>query len=160
MYWLGLAKCRTSALAALETAFGPGDIEVDTLGSLNHYVEVQLRLVEGLRRLARRESLEQLCEFMTDGDRLRIRTWFCSMRRDSDGHVDIGETQSLFARMEVTTDRQAMYRFLSHFKSRSIASATTFRAAKSHGQGGQWQRSFSIEEFASLLCRRIVTWCL
>merc|ERR1719453_2400754 len=111
-FWLGLTRRRTAVLMTLETAFGLGDIDVAGIKKLSKYAEVQIRLIEGLRQLARRESLEQLSEYITDMGRLR--TWFHTMKRDATGHADIVEVQNLFARMEVTSDRQTLFRFLTH----------------------------------------------
>jgi len=160
MFWLGLTRRRGAALMTTELAFGQGDIDGATLRRLTAYLEVQLRLVEGLRRLARLESLEQLCEFITDWARLR--TWFYTMKRDTTGHVDIVEVQNLFARMEVTSDRQALFRFLSYVAKNEFIPAGS--AAKPSGgseqQAGLENRTFGIADFASLLCRCAVTWCL
>ena len=42
-----------------------------------------------LRQLIRRESLEQLCEYITSNGFQRLRAWFNSMRADQFGCVDI-----------------------------------------------------------------------
>jgi len=160
MYWLGLARKRASALLALETAFGAGDVEVNSLLSLNQYVEVQLALVEGLRSLARKESLERLCEFMMDSDRLRIRSWLSSMRRESDGRADIAQILDLFTHMGIAADRQAVFRFLSSFKNQGKRPGVA-RAPEGQRRGAlPSQRSFSAEDLGALLCRCLVTWCL
>lgn len=162
MFWMGLSRRRHSALATLELAFGPGDIRVEAIKGLAQFTEVQLRLVEGLRRLARRESLEQLCEYMTDSDWLQIRMWFYAMKRDSDGYVDIVEVQNLFARMEVTSDWQVLFRFLS-FAARSDAPQTgpdPPGGSVPSARGRTAQRKFSVETFASLICRCTITWCM
>merc|ERR1711879_947996 len=99
MLWLGVTRKRLSAMETIEVAFGPGDISVEAISSLIQYNEVQVRLVEGLRRLSRKESSEQLCEFMTDQDWERVRSWFCKMKRDTTNHVDIVEVQKWFAKM-------------------------------------------------------------
>lgn len=160
MYWLGLARRRASALLALETAFGAGEIEVGTLLSLNQYVEVQLALVEGLRSLARKESLERLCEFMMDSDRLRIRSWLSSMRRESDGRADIAHILDLFTHMGIAADRQAVFRFLSSFKNQGRRSGVAGAPEGQRRGALPSQRSFSAEDLGALLCRCLVTWCL
>jgi len=161
MFWLGLTRRRSAALATVEVAFGPGDINVNALLDLTEYMEVQLRLVEGLRRLARRESLEQLCEFMTDSDRLRLRTWFYSMKTDTNGLVEV---QNLFARMEVTPDRQVLFRFLGYVaRNRTSAPGQSAGAAPpstSRKKAAPSQRKMGVDDFASLICRCTVTWCL
>jgi len=155
-FWLGLTRRRTAVLITLELAFGPGNIDVGGIQKLSRYAEVQIRLIEGLRHLARRESLEQLCEYITD--MMRLRTWFHTMKRDTTGHADIVEVQNLFARMEVTSDRQTLFRFLTHIiHSEVLPSATAERGEK---QGAIGKRTFGIGDFASLLCRCAVAWCL
>lgn len=149
-FWLGLTRRRTAALTTLELAFGPGDIDVSNILKLARYIEVQIRLIEGLRQLARRESLEQLCDFIID--MARIRKWFQSMKRDTIGHVDIVEVQNLFARMQVTSDRQTLFRFLKHITGE-------FSAASMAGSV-EIQRTFGIGDFASLLCRCATAWLL
>lgn len=161
MLWLGLARRRSAALTALELAFGPGRVEIAEVLRLDRNVEVQLRLVEGLKRLTRHESLEQLCEYVIDWTRLR--GWFQEMKQDTSGRVDVVEVQHLFARMELTSDRQALFRFLS-FVARGgalPARAGTQKAASTAPRAGDFNgRTFGIEEFASVICRCIVTWCL
>lgn len=161
MLWLGLARRRSAALAALELAFGPGRVEVAEVLRLDRNVEVQLRLVEGLKRLTRHESLEQLCEYVIDWTRLR--GWFQEMKQDTSGRVDVVEVQHLFARMELTSDRQALFRFLS-FAARSGAlpvKSGSQRASSAAPRAGDFNgRTFGMEEFASVICRCIVTWCL
>eukprot|EP00929_Paragymnodinium_shiwhaense_P007486 TRINITY_DN111405_c0_g1_i1.p1 TRINITY_DN111405_c0_g1~~TRINITY_DN111405_c0_g1_i1.p1 ORF type:complete len:684 (-),score=141.82 TRINITY_DN111405_c0_g1_i1:195-2246(-) len=170
MFWLGLTRRRTAALACLEQAFGPGDIDTASISNLCDYAEVQARLVDGLREMARKESLEQLCEYMTDVARIRI--WFYSMKRDPLGHVDIAEVQNLFARMEVTRDRQALFRFLRHeLRSGNFAPSSPVAAAPTSPvsalDGGTFAdsatapaRTFGITEFASMLCRCTISWCI
>lgn len=155
-FWLGLTRRRVAALTTLELAFGPGNIDVANIQKLSRYAEVQIRLIEGLRQLARRESLEQLCEFITDMS--RIRTWFQTMKRDTTGHVDIVEVQNLFARMEVTSDRQTLFRFLTHI----VHSDTLPSVSADRGeiQGAIVKRTFGIGDFASLLCRCATAWLL
>lgn len=161
MFWLGLTRRRGAALMTLELAFGPGDIQGPVLRKLTAYIEVQLRLVEGLRRLARLESFEHLCEFITDMGRLR--TWFHTTKRDTTGRVDIVEVQNLFARMEVTSDRQALFRFLSYVAHNDVLPVPG--AIQKSNPGAELQarlqnRTFGIADFASLLCRCAVAWCL
>mmetsp|Transcript_115379 Transcript_115379/g.182325 ORF Transcript_115379/g.182325 Transcript_115379/m.182325 type:complete len:644 (+) Transcript_115379:73-2004(+) len=157
MFWLGMTRKRSAALMTLKLAFGAGDIDTACMKSLARYAEVQIRLIEGLRQLARRESLEQLCEYITD--MMRLRTWFHTMKQDTYGHADIVEVQNLFARMEVTSDRQALFRFLSAVvHSNALPSATADRAGGSNG--GLRHRTFGIGDFASLLARCSIAWCL
>jgi len=154
---LGITRKRSAALMTLELAFGAGDIDTACMRSLARYAEVQIRLIEGLRQLARRESLEQLCEYITD--MMRLRTWFHTMKQDTYGHADIVEVQNLFARMEVTSDRQALFRFLSAVvHSNVLPSATADRTGGSNG--GLRHRTFGIGDFASLLARCSIAWCL
>lgn len=166
MFWLGLSRRRNAVLVAMEMGYGKGPIDVSLMMYNTQFGEVQVRLVEGLRRLARRESLDQLCEFTTDWN--RINAWFYSMKVDINSKVDIVEVQNLFARMEVTTDRQALFRFLG-FVARSNSTRmhskmpTTDSTPFSFGRKNNKdyaQRSLSINDFAGMLCRCIVTWCL
>lgn len=156
MFWLGLTKKRSAALTTLQVAFGPGDIPAAAIAVMGQYSEVQIRLVEGLRNLARRDSLEQLCEFMTDHNNLHLRHWFNSMPCDPARCVDITQVQNLFARMEVTKDRQSLFRFLSF-----IAETPSPGNAKDpREKSASDQRKFSSDGFASLICRCAVAWCL
>lgn len=159
MFWLGLARRRSSALTVLALAFGPGDIRTESIRELNTYAEVQARLVEGLRRLVRHESLEQLCEYLVDGDLLKVRTWFYTMKRSPKGHVDIVEVQNLFAREGVTSDRQALFRFLSHL-ARSGALPVRPGSAGDESKAAVKLGKFGLEDFAAIVCRCIVAWCL
>jgi len=152
MFWLGLTRRRSAALTTMELAFGPGDVDVAAISHLGQYVEVQVRLIDGFRQLARVQSLDQLCEFMTDWSRLR--EWFYSMRRDPTGHVDVVEVQNLLARMEVTSDRATLFRFLSF-----VARSGTMPGSKGR-QGTLERRTLGIEDFASLICRCAIAWCL
>jgi hypothetical protein len=160
MFWLGLTRRRAAALTTLELAFGEGMIDTSHLRNLSKYADVQIRLIDGLRLLARRESLEQLCEYTTD--MIRLRTWFHTMKCDTAGHVEIGEVQNLFARMEVTSDRQALFRFLNH-----VAHSDRLPPAAVHkGEGNTkaasvgFRINFSMNDFASLICRCSMAWCL
>merc|ERR1711904_403669 len=125
MLWLGSARRRVAALSVIEFAFGHGDrVDKQDITGLAQHAEVQLRLHDGLRRMARRESLEQTCEFITDKNRLR--DWFCSMDRDRYGRVGVEEVQNLFVRMEITTDRKALFRLLhASFGQKDASSPTT-----------------------------------
>lgn len=152
-FWLGLTRRRQAALMIIELAFGRDDIEVTAIQKLSRYAEVQIRLIEGLRQLARRESLEQLCEYITD--MTRVRNWFHTMKRDTTGHADIVEVQNLFSRMEVTSDRQTLFRFLTH-----IIHSEVLPSASAAGKAPGGTRTFGIGDFASLLCRCAVAWCL
>eukprot|EP00913_Durusdinium_trenchii_P005393 g5028.t1 len=109
------ARCNSTPLGKSGLVRNPNLLELIDSGALlvmGEHVEVQMRLVEGLRHLIRRESLEQLCEYITGNNFQRLRAWFNSMRADQFGCVDITQVQSLFARMEVTTDRQTLFRLL------------------------------------------------
>ncbi|CAE7358109.1 unnamed protein product [Symbiodinium natans] len=65
MFWLGLTKSRTASMETLRMGFGSLQIENSTLLVLGDHVEVQMRLVEGLRHLVRRESAEHMCEYIS-----------------------------------------------------------------------------------------------
>lgn len=143
MFWLGLTRSRSAALVILELAFGPGNIPTDAIRELSPYLDVQVRLVEGLMKLAKRASLEHLCEFLTESDLLNVRTWFSSMKRSPDGHVDTVEVQNLFAREGVTSDRQALFRFLRHVARSEVL-----------------PKLAAGEEFGSIIARCAVAWCL
>jgi hypothetical protein len=95
---------------------------------------------------------------LTESDQLRLRTWFYSMRRDPSGNADIVEVQNLFARLEVTPDRQAMFRFLTFVKTHtSLGSSDQVQKC---GVAVTGKRSFSVDAFASLCSRCTVAWCL
>mmetsp|Transcript_52535 Transcript_52535/g.94254 ORF Transcript_52535/g.94254 Transcript_52535/m.94254 type:complete len:680 (-) Transcript_52535:34-2073(-) len=156
MFWLGLTKHRSAALATVEAAFGSRDIEDKAMALMSEHVEVQLSLVEGLRYLARRESLDQLCEYLTDNNCHRIRTWFGSMKSDPFGCVDITQVQSMFLRMELTTNRQTLFRFLSYMADHPPPDA----AADPREQIAIENRKFSLKGFVSLIGRCCTAWCL
>mmetsp|Transcript_8519 Transcript_8519/g.15208 ORF Transcript_8519/g.15208 Transcript_8519/m.15208 type:complete len:655 (+) Transcript_8519:67-2031(+) len=164
MFWLGLTRRRGAALATLELAFGTGPIAVASIRRLAAYAEVQLRLVDGFKRLARRESVEQPCEFITSWTRLR--EWFYSMKRDTTSRVEIVEVQNLFARMEVTTDRAILFRYINSFARDFAAPPTPVGPAAAVMQAVDLvtprfrQRTLGVQEFASMLCRCVMTWCL
>mmetsp|Transcript_698 Transcript_698/g.1435 ORF Transcript_698/g.1435 Transcript_698/m.1435 type:complete len:666 (-) Transcript_698:153-2150(-) len=159
MFWLGLTRRRGAALATLELAFGTGAIAVSSIRRLSAYAEVQLRLVDGLKRLARRESLEQPCEFITSWSRLR--EWFYSMKRDTTSRVEIVEVQNLFARMDVTDDRAALFRFVSNFARDSASAALPIGPSAAMVKADVFRtRTLGIQEFAAMLCRCLMTWCL
>jgi len=150
-FWLGLSKHRAASLALLERAFGPGNIPVALVVGLCRHAEVQVRLVDGLRRLAQRESLEHLCEFMTDKECLRLRKWFYSMKLDPTGHADIIQVQRWLAQMGIISGRQDLFRFLSHVEPGGSGPSLVQQSRK---------RSLAVEEFTRLLCRCIVIWCI
>lgn len=162
MFWLGLTRRRSAALMLLETAFGKGSIDVGEVRRLTKYADVQGRLVEGFRGLAKQQAPEQLfCEFITDWARLR--EWFYTMRRDTAGRVDIVEVQNLFSRMELTADRQALFRFLSDIAERlGEPSLTEPKGGDGSGAAAKpaviSRRTFGIAGFAALICRCTVTW--
>jgi len=163
MFWLGLTRRRSAALATLELAFGPGDVDLEAIVGLSPYIEVQVKLVEGLSKLARRESLQQLCEFMIDNDMSWLRTWFYSMKRDPDGNVNIVEVQNLFSRMEVTSHRQALFRLLNLVASHPVPRVGGPQSGSSPGGGKKnapGSKKFSIDSFCSLCCRCVVAWCM
>lgn len=153
MLWLGLAKRQSAALALLQLGFGAGKISVSEIRHLSHYQEVQLRLVDGLRMEARRCSVDQFCEFLTEQGQIQPRLWFTAMKRGADGTVDIAEVQNLFLRMQVTEDRQILFRFLS-FMCQHI------HESKGTGETSSRARNFNFEDFVALLCRCTATWCL
>lgn len=150
-FWLGLSKHRAASLALLERAFGPGNIPVTLVVGLCRHAEVQVRLVDGLRRLAQRESLEQLCEFMTDKECLRLRKWFYSMKLDPTGHADIIQIQRWLAQMGIISGRQDLFRFLSHVEPGGNGPSLVQTSRK---------RSLALEEFSRLICRCTVMWCI
>jgi hypothetical protein len=155
-FWLGLTRRRAAALQTLDLSFGTGSVDVTQIQKLSRYAEVQIRLIEGIRQLARRESLEQLCEYIID--MVRLRSWFHTMKRDTTGRADIVEVQNLFARMEVTSDRQTLFRFLTHTLHSGVLPSTN--ADKMEVKGVLLERSFGLTDFASLLARCVVTWCV
>lgn len=156
MFWLGLTKQRSAALTTLHTGFDGGEVSTDAMAVLSEHVEVQLRLVEGLRDLVRRESLDLLCEFMTKNNCQRIRTWFGLMRSDPFGCVDITQVQGLFSRMEVTSDRQTLFRFLSYMAEHPPYPVKTDPRELYAVEN----KKFSIRGFGSLLCRCTAAWSL
>lgn len=156
MFWLGLTKSRMAALETLRMGFGSLQIDTGALLVMGEHVEVQMRLVEGLRHLSRRDSLEQLCEYVTGNSFQRLRAWFNSMRSDQFGCVDITQVQSLFARMEVTTDRQTLFRLLSY-----IIENPHPTAAKDPREAiAIEKKKFSLQGFGSLICRCAASWVL
>eukprot|EP00933_Yihiella_yeosuensis_P016252 TRINITY_DN13961_c0_g1_i1.p1 TRINITY_DN13961_c0_g1~~TRINITY_DN13961_c0_g1_i1.p1 ORF type:complete len:839 (-),score=134.75 TRINITY_DN13961_c0_g1_i1:260-2776(-) len=156
MFWLGLTKKRSSALKILEIGFGEKNISASSFALMGQYVEVQLRLVEGLRNMARRESLHQLCEFMTENNCHRIRNWFNSMRADNNACVDMTQVQNLLVRMEVTSDRSSLFRFLSYMAENPNPTLLLDARERTAAE----QRRFSAEAFSSLVCRSAAAWCL
>merc|ERR1719310_2586437 len=119
---------------------------------LASHAEVQLRLHDGLRRMARRESLEQTCEFITDKNRLR--QWFYSMDRDRYGRVGVEEVQNLFVRMEITTDRKALFRLLhASFGQKDPRQGGTPRGAPGSPAVVTQELMLGFKDFCSLLGR-------
>lgn len=182
LFWLGLAQHQTAALATLRLAFGPGEaIPMSAMTDLIRFAEVEIRLGEGLRRLARLESLMPLCEFLTECDGWRLRSWFRSMRHDLDGRADVAEMQRWLAQTEIITDRQALFRFLcqvthgevvvNHCSGLSACKAWALHPSSEHftvesGSGAErfgevkHRGGFSLDDFASMLCRCVIAWCL
>lgn len=156
MFWLGLTKSRMAALETLRMGFGSLQIDTGALLVMGEHVEVQMRLVEGLRHLSRRDSLEQLCEYVTGNGFQRLRAWFNSMRSDQVGCVDITQVQSLFARMEVTTDRQTLFRLLSYI----IENPHPTAAKDPREAMAIEKKKFSLHGFGSLICRCAASWVL
>lgn len=156
MFWLGLTKSRMAALETLRMGFGSLQIDTGALLVMGEHVEVQMRLVEGLRHLIRRDSLEQLCEYVTGNSFQRLRAWFNSMRSDQFGCVDITQVQSLFARMEVTTDRQTLFRLLSYI----IENPHPTAAKDPREAMAIEKKKFSLHGFGSLICRCAASWVL
>lgn len=165
MLWLGSARRRVAALSVIEFAFGHGDrVDKEDIAKLANHSEAQLRLHDGLRRMARRESLEQTCEFITDKNRLR--EWFTSMDRDRYGRVGVEAVQNLFVRMEITTDRKALFRLLHALFGQKDASSPTGPASPQVGTSADGPPGITQElmlgfrDFCALLGRCVVTWCL
>lgn len=156
MFWLGLTKSRTAAMETLRMGFGQLQIENGTLLVLGDHVEVQMRLVEGLRHLVRRDSTEHMCEYLAGNSFQRPRAWFNSMRADPMGWVDITQVQNLFARMEVTSDRQTLFRFLSYIMENPCPSI----AADHREAAAIESKKFSFNGFLSLICRCTTSWVL
>eukprot|EP00439_Symbiodinium_sp_Y106_P038047 s6355_g4.t1 len=156
MFWLGLTKSRTAAMETLRMGFGQLQIENGTLLVLGDHVEVQMRLVEGLRHLVRRDSTEHMCEYLAGKSFQRPRAWFNSMRADPMGWVDITQVQNLFARMEVTSDRQTLFRFLSYIMENPCPSV----AADHREAAAIESKKFSFNGFLSLICRCTTSWVL
>uniref|UniRef100_A0A7S4RVZ2 Uncharacterized protein n=2 Tax=Alexandrium monilatum TaxID=311494 RepID=A0A7S4RVZ2_9DINO len=182
LFWLGLTQHQSAALATLRFAFGPQEaIPIATLADFGEFMEVQVRLAEGLRRVARQESLMPLCEFLTECDGWRLRSWFRSMQHDLSGRSDVAEVQRWLAQTEIISDRQALFRFLRRVThgevvEHHVSRVGACRAWAGHGDpervkefggpGGKCfvelkqQGGFSLEDFASMLCRCTITWCL
>jgi hypothetical protein len=166
MLWLGSARRRVAALSVIEFAFGKKDrVDKEDVSKLAQHAEAQLRLHDGLRRMARRESLEQTCEFITDKNRLR--EWFSSMDRDRYGRVGVEEVQNLFVRMEITTDRKALFRLLHASFGQNNASSPTGQPSPQGGTMGAaapgtvtQELMLGFRDFCALLGRAVVTWCL
>jgi len=150
-FWLGLSKHRAASRALLERAFGPGNIPVALVVGCCRHAEVQIRLVDGLRHLAQRESLEHLCEFMTDKESFRLRKWFHSMKLDPTGHADIIQVQRWLAHMGIISGRQDLFRFLSQSEPGGTGPSLAHQSRK---------RSLAVDEFTRLLCRCTVMWCI
>jgi hypothetical protein len=143
-------------LALLETAFGSGNIAPESILGLAPYYDVQVQIAEALRRMARKESFDQVCEYITDQDHLR-ELWL-SMHHDSSGRIELGEILKMLGRVEVGVRSKEMFRFLSHF-------ATTF--AESYTESHQTdtllkncaadRNRFTLPFLTILLARCVVT---
>ncbi|CAE7770404.1 unnamed protein product [Symbiodinium pilosum] len=156
MFWLGLTKSRTAATETLRMGFGSLQIENAGLLTLGDHAEVQMRLVEGLRHLVRRDSAEHMCEYIAGNSFQRPRAWFNSMRADPNGCVDITQVQNLFARMEVTSDRQTLFRLLSYM----IENPCPSMASDAREAEAIESKKFSFNGFLSLICRCTTSWVL
>jgi hypothetical protein len=171
MFWFGITRHRAVALKTIEMAFGPGDLDLAEVQCLCEHMDVKVRLIYGLRSLARRESLEPLCEYMTN----KQREWFASMRRDPLGRVDINELQNFFVRQDVMNDRLALFRFLRHEMRRAASRAAQSGDNKHNGAAAankpnkskcsKPNMEFCGEaldgiEFNSMLCVCVLSWCV
>lgn len=179
MFWLGFARHRRSPLAVFEVAFGRGDIAADKLAELAPYFDLQIQLVEGFRTLARRECFEQMCEYVTDAQRLK--GWWSSMSPDCNGCVGLDQIEIMLARLPVTTTRnqRVLKRFLAHAAARYQHSPSNVSHAAAGGidstsivaKGSSSLRQqdhhcdtdrskFGFQFFQGLLCRAVVTCCI
>jgi len=156
MFWLGLTKSRAAAMETLRMGFGSLQIENAALLVLGEHVDVQLRLVDGLRHLVCRDSPEHLCEYISSNSFQRLRAWFNSMRADPLGCVDTTQVQNLFARMEVTADRQTLFRLLSYMMENPHPSA----ALDPREAAAIESKKYSFNGFVSLICRCATSWVL
>jgi len=190
MFWLGATRQHSAVLAASECAFGPGDIPVSAIVDLALYHEVQVGIAEVINVQARKDSLDHLCEFVTN--RTRLREWFFSMRQDAPGRVqDVFEVQHLLLRMGCSPDKKALLRFLSNFieVDCSLQRTAPWEVAPTSGPSAATQSSVAMpltqrplgvgrgshmnahtlpterskiafSSFCKLLCRCVFTWCL
>jgi hypothetical protein len=149
MFWLGVARRRKAALATIEEACGPGNISVSLLHAICEDMDVKVRLVEGLKHVIRRDSLDPLCEYVTNP--AKIRSWFDSMRRDVLGRVDINELMNFFATKEVIKDQLSLFRFLRH---------EMRRRARINGYEAEASGSLGMKEFSCLITTCVFSWCL
>lgn len=173
MFWLGITRRRAAALMIFEFGFGRRDVSTASIMENNQFTLVQTRLVDGIQWMARRETTEQVCEYITDERRLT--RWFRSMSLDPSGHVDIIDVMKFLANLDVdpatkeALDASLLFRFLTH--SLEVLHPRPVRAASS-----EFERSepltpemlaeslalskFTFPLFCSLLCRCVVTWCI
>jgi hypothetical protein len=112
MFWLGFSRQRRAALSLLEMAFGVGCIVPMKILDLAPYVDVRISIAETFKEAARRESFDQLCEYITDQSRLR--KWWSSMNPDSTGRVELSQFMKWFSRMQVPCSTKVLFRFLSY----------------------------------------------
>lgn len=161
MFWLGFSRQRHASLELFEMAFGAGNLAPEKIAELAPYVDVQILIAEAFQRLARKESFEQICEYVTDRERLT--GWWSSMLKDSYGRVELGEMQKMFARMEIAGSK-VLFRFLSHYAAvhhgQELAAAKELTAVEILQQKAGGDNKFTFPFFSSLLSRCVVTWCI
>lgn len=178
MFWLGFARNRRASIAVFEIAFGRGDIGVDKIVELAPYFNVQIQLAEGFKTLARKDSFEQLCAYVTDEQ--RIQGWWTAMNTDRSGRVELDKIETMLARMQVITMRNSrvLTRFLGHAAAlydHTLSDIHDATAAKhlvssvTNGAGALSQRghvcqkdknTYSSHFLKALLCRSVVTCCI
>jgi hypothetical protein len=113
MFWLGFARQRQACFAVFEMAFGIGNVPKEKILELEAYLEVQIEIAEVFRTQARKESFDQLCEYITNHENLRV--WYSALYPDSRGLVEIGQILKMFMQMDVKVNKKMLYRFISHF---------------------------------------------
>eukprot|EP00928_Gymnodinium_smaydae_P048304 TRINITY_DN32283_c0_g1_i1.p1 TRINITY_DN32283_c0_g1~~TRINITY_DN32283_c0_g1_i1.p1 ORF type:complete len:742 (-),score=138.78 TRINITY_DN32283_c0_g1_i1:31-2256(-) len=168
--WLGLTRRARSAEHTLTHAFGTGPISMTAIRGLYRYLDVQVNLIDGLREIGRKESLELFCDYIND--KTRLQEWFGSMHRDQANRADIIEVQNLFARMEATKNSLTLFRFFrmelgngsfdgGRSEKPQASAATSSAAATSAGTSADATKcTFGIREFFTMICRCTVAWCL
>lgn len=173
MFWLGITRRRAAALMIFELGFGRGDVSTAAIMKNNQFTWVQTRLVDGIQWMARRETTEQVCEYITDEKRLT--RWFNSISLDPSGQVDIIEVMKFLANLEIDPatkgdlNASVLFRFLSH--SLEVLHPRPCRAASTHFERSEpltpevlaeslALSKFTFPLFCSLLCRCVVTWCI